>query len=107
MYALASPPGRTHRLIIYQAKDFGDVMRRVIDKKMGTISANVYRPGTDETPPADPSWTWKEAEGRLQRAYQKDGLMGWIDAAVEETEAESSVERERKHRRLGISKADN
>ena len=43
-------------------------------------------------------WIWKEAEERLKKAYEEDGIAAWAQTAFRELEAEVEVERTKRDR---------
>ncbi|KAF9546315.1 hypothetical protein CPC08DRAFT_675562 [Agrocybe pediades] len=49
-----------------------------------------------------PTWSWPEAEKRLQRAYEEGGFPLWAKVAMREVEEEARLERERREREVGI-----
>ena len=58
-------------------------------------------PGSEpalSTPLPVQNWTWPEAEKRITSAYEKDGLGGWLEAALREAEVEGLLENERRQR---------
>lgn len=52
----------------------------------------------------DTTWTWEDAETRLRDAYDKNGLSGWAEAALNELEVEGEQERLRRERLLKENK---
>ena len=88
-------------------------MRLLVRTHMPALSARIHRATTEEdhtltianSPHQDvPSvpgirggqegeWRWPEAESRLRSAFDRDGFSGWVDAALQELEAEGQLER--------------
>ena len=92
-----------------QTQEFGHQMRRFILTRMPKLSASIHRvlrPGDhpeDIAPPkplATDSWTWDEAEARLQEVYEKEGAVAWVQAALSEIETEGEIERARRRREM-------
>ncbi|KAG7098506.1 hypothetical protein E1B28_000450 [Marasmius oreades] len=78
-------------------EQFAQRMRELIITRMPILSSRIHRSHLDENAGLklhlDPHWNWDKAEERLKDAYDKDGISGWVEAAVRELEAEEAVER--------------
>ncbi|TFK33645.1 hypothetical protein BDQ12DRAFT_738659 [Crucibulum laeve] len=100
---------------VNNAHDFGQRMRAIMWATLPSLSARIHRsPETQEEHQAlrlalssgmdsvtsssviDDSWTWEEAEKRLQKAYDEGGFPLWMQAALREMEAEVEVERRKR-----------
>lgn len=81
-------------------------MRHAVLTKLPVLSYRIYRPAVSDqdcdvspqtgNPAPVVEWNWREAENRLREAFDKDGFYGWASAALEEVEAEATVERARR-----------
>ncbi|KAI0938365.1 hypothetical protein AcV5_000061 [Taiwanofungus camphoratus] len=99
---------------VRDTKEFADRMRLLIVTKMAFLSSRIHRPPGPEdehiegnatsVTPRSPSlrsaagargveWSWPDAEQRLKAAFERDGFMGWAEAALRELEAEHEAER--------------
>lgn len=73
-------------------------MRTMVVTRMPVLSARIHRFLEPDSEPAllppipVESWNWSDAEDRLREAYDKDGLAGWAEAVMRETEAEGRLE---------------
>jgi hypothetical protein len=81
-----------------KTQEFADYMRTLIRSKMPIMVARIHRMPDTEIPPSHNGgdaieWSWNEAEKRIWEAYDRDGFMGWMRAALVETEEEAKVER--------------
>ncbi|KAL6299311.1 hypothetical protein BKA93DRAFT_829971 [Sparassis latifolia] len=96
---------------VRDTQEFADRVRMFIVKRMPVLSYRIYRPlgledeeldaksvSTLSQPHPDDvlQWSWPDAEKRLKAAFERDGFMGWAEAAVTELEAEGQVERVRR-----------
>ena len=48
----------------------------------------------------DTAWRFEDAVGRLRAAFDKNGVSGWAEAALNELEAEAEMERLKRERVL-------
>lgn len=75
-------------------------MRDFFATHIPQISLNLLK--ADEVPPPsvpEGKWTWPAAEKRLNEAYDKEGYDGWLDAAVNEMEAEGRAALDKRQER--------
>ncbi|KAF9268843.1 hypothetical protein L218DRAFT_534556 [Marasmius fiardii PR-910] len=81
-------------------EQFAPRMRQFIITQMPKMSSRIHRSHLDEDvdarPLIDPEWNWEEAERRLKDAFDKKGISGWAEAAVQELEMEEAIEREKR-----------
>jgi hypothetical protein len=79
-------------------------MRFLLADKMPLLSERLYRSAKDEeqgqegatmSPDTQDTeqWTWEGAEKRLSTAYSQGGFSGWAEAALQEVEKESRLEK--------------
>lgn len=82
-------------------------------EKMPVLSSRVHRKPEDEVDDGaepqvqtlsdggvDTTWTLEDAETRLSVAYDKGGISGWAEAALNELRVEGEQERSRRERLL-------
>ena len=50
----------------------------------------------------DTAWTFEDAERRLRAAFDRNGISGWAEAALNELEAEAEMERLKRERVLKL-----
>jgi hypothetical protein len=87
-----------------QVNDFGDAMRRAIRTRLPDLLLGMHRPldatSADTVLESDsrPEWSLREAEARLQSAFEKEGYWKWVQAVVEEADAEARVRSHSKER---------
>jgi len=99
---------------VQDTQEFANRMRTFIMQWMPRLSKQIHRPpepddgGSLSSPDplaprieAEPGsdalkWSWPDAERRLAAAFERDGFMGWAEAALKELEAEGQAERIRK-----------
>lgn len=84
-------------------------------EKIPMISSRIHRRPEGEVddgaerrvqePGVGTPWTWEDAETRLRVAYDKNGISGWAEAALNELEVEGEQERLRRERFLKENKS--
>ena len=96
-------------------KEFAERMRSLVWSRFPGLTAQIHRPlrdsdslpspsndddlgSVDELEEPDHEWTWREADKRLQAAYDQGGVPAWIKASVAEMAAEAKVERAKRLR---------
>ncbi|PCH37275.1 hypothetical protein WOLCODRAFT_83934 [Wolfiporia cocos MD-104 SS10] len=79
---------------VSNAQEFADGVHALIIKRMPLLSSCIHHPiqPEDETSSAA-EWTWHDAEKRDKVAFQQDGIVGWVEAALQELEAEGELKR--------------
>ncbi|KAF8555629.1 hypothetical protein OG21DRAFT_1483767 [Imleria badia] len=100
--ASASVAGVMAYLDVRNTTEFAARMRTCVAQSMPILTAKIYRrPTSEDDPPGqhDSSTTfdYDAAQQRLADAFDKGGFDPWAEAAARELEAESEIERARKH----------
>ncbi|KAF5380071.1 hypothetical protein D9615_006262 [Tricholomella constricta] len=96
---------------VSDTREFADRMRMIVWRGLPSLTSKIHRPPEvgDEGVPVpvsmepDPTWTWEEAEKRLQAAYDKGGFPAWVQTAMKEMEDELKVERARRQREYDLA----
>ncbi|KAI9458054.1 hypothetical protein HD554DRAFT_2177455 [Boletus coccyginus] len=105
--ATASVAGVMAYLDVRNTAEFAAHMRAWVPHSMPLLTAKIYRhpssldPVPAPTPhhesPTPTTFDHHEAEQRLAAAFDNGGFDAWAEAAARELEAETEVERARKH----------
>jgi hypothetical protein len=86
-------------------------MRSTFETTVPGLRSRLYRPpetdderyeiqaqGVTSPSAVQGGWNWKEAEERLEKAYEEGGISAWAQTALRELEAEVEVERIKRDR---------
>ncbi|KAH8824537.1 hypothetical protein DL96DRAFT_1614372 [Flagelloscypha sp. PMI_526] len=85
---------------VENTEQFASHMRMQLSRHLPALTQRINRTFSSSLPPPPPeevdSWTWESSETRLRNAYEKDGILGWINVAARELEVEGEVMKRKK-----------